>query len=194
MERRGWHAETDTGQSRFRCDVAVRERGSDRHQLAVLVEGGGTAGVLERFHTRPGILRAFGWQVAVVMAKDWWHEPEAVLERIERLLRREVAEVEEEILPEHEEEVPAEVVAPPVLPPAQPVSVDSTARRFEFTGGNSRKFWAVSQDGASLHIRFGRIGTTGQVQVKTFADEARASREMTKLIAEKTGKGYIEAG
>ncbi|RYD68393.1 MAG: WGR domain-containing protein, partial [Verrucomicrobiaceae bacterium] len=29
-------------------------------------------------------------------------------------------------------------------------------------------------------------------QVKTFSDEARASREMTKLIAEKTGKGYVE--
>ncbi len=189
LNRRGWVAETDAGQSRFRCDVAVRVPGSDRHQLAVLIEGNGASGVLERFHTRPGILRAFGWQVAVVMAKDWWHEPAAVLERIERLLRREVGEVEEEIV--EEEIVPA---AEPVglAPPSAADPPSGPARRFEFTGGNSRKFWAVSQEGASLHIRFGRIGTTGQVQVKTFADEARARREMTKLIAEKTRKGYVE--
>lgn len=196
LERRGWHAETNTGQSRFRCDVAVRERGSERHQLAVLVEGGSASGVLERFHTRPGILRAFGWQVAVVMAKDWWHEPQAVLERIERLLRREVVEQEEEILPDEETDItpPPATPEPGATPQPAAVSTGLPVRRFEFTGGNSRKFWAVSQDGASLHIRFGRIGTTGQAQVKTFADEARASREMTKLIAEKTGKGYVEVG
>jgi predicted DNA-binding WGR domain protein len=119
---------------------------------------------------------------------DYDNEPQAVLERIERLLRREVAEVEEEILPEDE----GEERAAPITPPAQSIQVALTARRFEFTGGNSRKFWAVSQDGVSLHIRFGRIGTTGQVQVKTFADEARAAREMVKLIAEKTGRGYSE--
>ncbi|MCU0796344.1 MAG: WGR domain-containing protein, partial [Akkermansiaceae bacterium] len=193
LVRRGWQVETGAGQSRFRCDVAVRQPGADRHQLAVLIEGGGSSDVLERFHTRPGILRAFGWQVAVVTAKDWWHEPEAVLERIERLLRREIADLEEE-----EIEATAEDVEPDFPPPAPspaavaPAPPASSGRRFEFTVGNSRKFWAVAQLETSLHIRFGRIGTTGQTQVKTFADEARAAREMAKLIAEKTGKGYTE--
>lgn len=192
LNHRGWQAETDAGQSRFRCDVAVRERGADRHQLAVLIGDGGTAGVLEHFHTRPGILRAFGWQVAVVMAKDWWHEPAAVLERIERLLRREIAEVEEEILPEETRvEVPLPIPAPEAVSD-QPIPSDSPERGFEFTGGGSNKFWRISQDGPSLHIRFGRIGTKGQGQVKTFPDEARAAREMLKFIAEKTGKGYLE--
>jgi predicted DNA-binding WGR domain protein len=193
LVRRGWTAVTDAGQSRFRCDVAVREPGSDRHQLAVLIEGGGAADVLERFHTRPGILRAFGWQVAVVTAKDWWHEPEAVLERIERLLRREIADLEEEEIEAVVVEVMPESPPPtPTPPPAGPTVPAGPGRRFEFTAGNSRKFWAVAQEGNSLHIRFGRIGTSGQTQVKTFADEARAAREMAKLIAEKTGKGYVE--
>ncbi len=197
LNQRGWLAVMDVGQSRFRCDVAVRAPGADRHQLAVLIEGQPGSDVLEHFHTRPGILRAFGWQVAVVVAKDWWHEPEAVLERIERLLRREIAEVEEEII-----EVEAPVSPPPPAAPAAPTPSPVTAspvpaasaseRRFQFTEGNSRKFWAVAQEGASLTIRFGRIGTTGQVQTKTFVGEPRAQREMAKLIAEKTGKGYVE--
>jgi hypothetical protein len=99
---RGWQVATGAGQSRFRCDVAVRAPGADRHQLAVLIEGSRGTDVLERFHTRPGILRAFGWQVLLVTPKDWWHEPAAVLERIERLLRRESGE----------EEIADEVVAP----------------------------------------------------------------------------------
>jgi len=194
LGRRGWLTETDAGQSRFRCDVAVRAQDSGRHQLAVLVESGGTRGMLERFHTRPGILRAFGWQVCLVMAKDWWHEPEAVLERLERLLRREIVEIIEETLPEETPEPEAEEAAPTPTEDAPPPGEPAASRRFEFTGGTSRKFWSVAQEGTSLQIRFGRIGTNGQGQVKTFADEARASREMAKLIAEKTGKGYIEVG
>lgn len=84
---RGWLAEVSAGQSRFRCDVAVRPPGSDRHHLAVLIETGSGPHILERFHTRPEILRAFGWKVVLVTLKDWWHEPAAVLDRIERTLR-----------------------------------------------------------------------------------------------------------
>ena len=191
LRDRGWAADTDVGQSRFRCDVAVRKPGSDRHQLAVLVEGSAKSNVLESFHTRPGILRAFGWQVAVVVAKDWWHEPAAVLERIERLLRREIPEMADEVI-EDLPPVEVSIEASPPRSPASPPQAAGPGRRFEFTEGNSRKFWAVAQEGASLVIRFGRIGTTGQVQTKVFADEPRANREMMKLIAEKTGKGYLE--
>jgi predicted DNA-binding WGR domain protein len=41
-------------------------------------------------------------------------------------------------------------------------------------------------------VRFGRIGTAGQSQTKSFADEARAKREAGNLIAEKVKKGYVE--
>ena len=41
-------------------------------------------------------------------------------------------------------------------------------------------------------MRFGRIGTAGQSQTKTFADEAKAKREAENLIAEKLKKGYVE--
>jgi predicted DNA-binding WGR domain protein len=59
-------------------------------------------------------------------------------------------------------------------------------------GGSSQKFWEISQSGASFTVRFGRLGTAGQSQTKTFADEARAKREAVHLIAEKLKKGYQE--
>ena len=65
-------------------------------------------------------------------------------------------------------------------------------RYFEFIGGSSRKFWEISVAGKSFTVRFGRIGTAGQSQTKTFADEAKAQREAEHLIAEKLRKGYVE--
>ena len=95
LEQRGWTAETGAGQSRFPCDVVARLPGADRHQIAILIDRDGRLNTIERFHIRPEVLRAFGWQVAVVISKNWLHETEAVLDRIERLLRREVPEESE---------------------------------------------------------------------------------------------------
>jgi predicted DNA-binding WGR domain protein len=65
-------------------------------------------------------------------------------------------------------------------------------RRFEFVDDSSNKFWEIEQDGLDLNLRWGRIGTQGQSQTKSFADNAKCSAAMAKLIAEKTGKGYSE--
>ena len=59
--------------------------------------------------------------------------------------------------------------------------------------GKSNKFWEIEVDGKSFTVRYGRIGTNGQTQTKTFPDEARTTREAQKLIAEKVKKGYTEA-
>jgi predicted DNA-binding WGR domain protein len=56
----------------------------------------------------------------------------------------------------------------------------------------SRKFWDILIDGKVFTVRFGRIGTLGQSQTKSFADEAQAQREGEALIAEKLKKGYTE--
>ena len=53
----------------------------------------------------------------------------------------------------------------------------------------SHKFWAVEQQGNELHINWGKVGTNGQSQVKSFADAAAAAKAELKLIAEKTKKG-----
>lgn len=190
LKARGWDADTQIGQSRFRCDVAVRSQGATQHQVGLLLDVTGQTGVLERFHTQPSILKAFGWQVLVILAKDWWHDPAAVIERIERVLRNEVEEevIElNEVTPLNESTPPIE---PPAAPPRQPAA--TTLRRFEFVEGGSKKFWEIGQTGCDMTVRYGRIGTNGQTQTKTFPDEARTAREVQKLIAEKVKKGYAE--
>ena len=82
------------------------------------------------------------------------------------------------------------------------ISIDNTnnlkesimdKRYFEFIGGNSAKFWEIGVSGNTVTVRFGRIGTDGQTQVKPFPDADAATRHAEKLIAAKIGKGYAEA-
>ena len=70
---------------------------------------------------------------------------------------------------------------------------------FEFIGEDkdseaafSSKYWQIDQVGKKLNIRFGKIGTDGQLTVKEFASEEEASQECEKLIKSKTKKGYVE--
>jgi uncharacterized protein (TIGR02996 family) len=65
-------------------------------------------------------------------------------------------------------------------------------RTFEFKEGKSAKFWNIELKGNAFTVIYGRLGTTGQTQSKTFADAAKAQTAHDKLIAEKTGKGYVE--
>ena len=65
-------------------------------------------------------------------------------------------------------------------------------RRFELVDGKSSKFWEVEAKGKDLTVRFGKIGTNGQTQVKAFATVEKAKAEQDKLVREKTGKGYSE--
>ena len=65
-------------------------------------------------------------------------------------------------------------------------------RRFEFSEGSANKFWQIAIAASELHIAWGKIGTTGQAQTKSFASDAAAQAELDKLVLEKTKKGYVE--
>ncbi len=67
---------------------------------------------------------------------------------------------------------------------------DSMQRRFEFIGGTSAKFWEISVVEGEVTVRYGRLGTDGQSQTKSFPDAAAATRHAEKLIKQKTAKGY----
>jgi len=213
LRERGHAVDLNVGQSKFRCDLAVRGTADSLYQLGILVDTDGhyaNSNLLDRYLMQPSILRAFGWRFALVLTKDWYHTPDEVLARIEKLLQGQ--EAEEEGTPDSDE--PEEILAPVATPPAvivttppstpsEPTSVPkievvpgnsgaTSTRRFEFVGGSSQKFWEISVSGSSFTVRFGRIGTAGQSQTKTFADEARAKHEAENLIAEKVKKGYVE--
>ncbi|WP_234047196.1 AAA domain-containing protein [Luteolibacter pohnpeiensis] len=188
LEMRGWIADTSVGQGRFRCDIAIRAADEERYQIAILIDRGTLGSAMEQFHTRPGILRAFGWGVVVVMIKDWWHEPEAILQRIERALHKE--ETPEEL--ELHKEIPLEesFLETGISEPQN--TTPDALRRFEFTAGTSHKFWSINQIGCSIRLNYGRIGSSGQARVKEFSNESRAALEVEKLVAEKLAKGYVE--
>jgi len=43
-------------------------------------------------------------------------------------------------------------------------------------------------------VRFGKMGTKGQVQVKSFATSEEAIKERDRLVKEKLSKGYVLQG
>ena len=86
---KGYVVDRAVGQSHFRCDLAVRREGETVYRLAILLDNDGyyeQSDLLERDLMRPKLLRDFGWNVTLILAKDWYDNRAAVLERIERLL------------------------------------------------------------------------------------------------------------
>lgn len=65
-------------------------------------------------------------------------------------------------------------------------------RRFEFKQGSSYKFWEIHVEGNAYTARYGKVGTEGQTQSKSFATPDKAAAEAEKKIKEKVGKGYAE--
>lgn len=49
-------------------------------------------------------------------------------------------------------------------------------RHFIYQDEKSHKFWAVEQQDNELHISWGKIGTHGQSQIKSFSDAAAAAK------------------
>jgi len=82
---KGYIVDTQVGQSHFRCDLAVRRPGDAVYRLGILLDDQShyeQTDLLEREVMRPKLLRAFGWRVAQVSAKDWVKDSEAVITRL----------------------------------------------------------------------------------------------------------------
>lgn len=67
-----------------------------------------------------------------------------------------------------------------------------STREFHYQDDTSSKFWRITLLKDSYTVQFGRIGTEGQIQTKTFSDEQSAQAASDKQIAEKLKKGYRE--
>jgi uncharacterized protein (TIGR02996 family) len=65
-------------------------------------------------------------------------------------------------------------------------------RTFQFSDVKSHKFWSIEVKDTYYQVNFGKVGSAGQIQRKTFATAAEAQAEMDKLIKEKLKKGYVE--
>lgn len=71
---------------------------------------------------------------------------------------------------------------------------ETLSRELTFQEGSSNKFWKIELDGSSHTVQYGRVGTNGQTQTKTFDSAAEAKKSFDKLVAEKLKKGYVDSG
>lgn len=79
------------GQSAFRADLAVRRPSDPEYRLAVLIDG--TARIeaepaIERLLSHPAAFRNAGWRVAHVLIKDWFDDPEQVIDALVSAVER----------------------------------------------------------------------------------------------------------
>jgi uncharacterized protein (TIGR02996 family) len=65
-------------------------------------------------------------------------------------------------------------------------------RTFQYSDAKSHKFWNIEVSGTSFTVTYGKVGSSGQTQPKTFASAEEAQAEADKLIQEKLKKGYVE--
>jgi DNA ligase-1 len=66
-------------------------------------------------------------------------------------------------------------------------------RHFQYVDGKSDKFWEIEVNGTEVTVRYGRRGTAGQTNTKSFRDEAAARKHADGIVKEKTDKGYVES-
>ncbi|MCP9763547.1 DUF6493 family protein [Lacihabitans soyangensis] len=62
-----------------------------------------------------------------------------------------------------------------------------------FQNGDSDKFWQIETNGTTFTVKFGKIGTEGQSQTKTYDTEEVCIQEAQKKIEEKLKKGYQDS-
>ncbi|MFM2359076.1 MAG: hypothetical protein RLY16_1069, partial [Bacteroidota bacterium] len=200
LAQRGFEVAVQVGQSNFKCSLAVKQNASDAHYaLGILLDDDvhyANPNLLEQYFQRPAVLRAFGWRMMHVFAKDWLYQPEKVIELILKKMQ-EVASPETEptadlstdllqpiAVIEEQTDQPKEA---PILPGFEHARLE----RFQFTEANSNKFWEVGIQDTKMIVRYGKTGTKGQVNIKTFETDQKAIDEKNKLIKEKLAKGYV---
>lgn len=65
-------------------------------------------------------------------------------------------------------------------------------RHLTFRDEKSDKFWSIDVNGNSFTVTFGKSGTTGTSQTKTFDTPEKSLAEAEKLMNDKLKKGYSE--
>ena len=183
LELAGWDVATHVGQSDFKASIAIREPGADKYVLTVLIDDDfhyNNENIVEQYFQRPALLRSFGWKCLQIFAKDWLQDPSKVLQKIDEALKNDSTE-----------ELSKPALSEFVVNIAKAeTSTDENWERYVAEEEGKSKFWEVSLQGTKLLVRFGKLGSKGQTQVKNFPNEATAVREKDKLVREKVNKGY----
>jgi len=178
----GYEVAEQVGQSDFKCSLAVKRKQEDpAYSLAILIDDElhyRNDNLVEQYFQRPAILKTFGWTVLPVYAKDWLHQPQKVMEAVLKALG-------------------VDGVSDPAGSGSGLATGGGTGqydhldfRRLELKEGGVDKFWEAATDGNKVVTRWGRMGTRGQIQVKTFPDEEAAGKEQERQEKEQLNRGF----
>jgi predicted DNA-binding WGR domain protein len=191
LRKRGHEVHEHVGRSKFRCDLAIKEKDGDAYALAILLDSdnsGSPEDIHERYVFRPTILRAFAWKVIDIPSAEWLKNPGVVIDRIEAALTSDDGFLDVE---EFSTSINIPISATEAADEEPNTAVEGFSE-FLFQQGSSNKFWRIGQSGNDVTVVFGRVGTKGQSVIKNFDSPERAAREVAKLTLEKINKGYIE--
>jgi superfamily I DNA and/or RNA helicase/predicted DNA-binding WGR domain protein len=204
LEQHGYQVDEQVGQSEFKCSLAVKARREDEwYTLSIMIDDDthyANNNLLEQYYQRPAILQSFGWRMIAIFAKDWLQQPRKVMSQILKRLLEEPKAPEEQApeLPSFTSQAAASPEATTTTEPAMTTSATGYEHlqfdRLVYSDAASNKFWEAAAENGRLIVRFGRVGTKGQIQIKTFPDQATALKEKEKMIREKVGKGYKVGG
>jgi predicted DNA-binding WGR domain protein/DNA polymerase III delta prime subunit len=193
----GYEVAEQVGQSDFKCSLAVKRKPEDEaYALAILIDDElhyRNRNLVEQYYQRPAILKAFGWKVLSVYAKDWLHQPQKVMEQVLKALK-------EELVPA-DLAVGAGSAGEQIIEPVGSGGGSGGAglydhlvfRRLVWGEAGSDRFWEAATDGNKLVTRWGKAGTRAQTQVKTFPDEEDARKEQERQEQEQLAKGFRSA-
>jgi predicted DNA-binding WGR domain protein len=67
-------------------------------------------------------------------------------------------------------------------------------KALKYIDGNSDKFWEIEVTGSSYTVTYGKNGTSGTTQTKSFGSDEECLKMAEKILAEKVKKGYSETG
>jgi superfamily I DNA and/or RNA helicase/predicted DNA-binding WGR domain protein len=197
--KEGYDVAESVGQSGFKCSLAVRiKKDEEVYTLSILVDDDShysNENILEQYYQRPAILKDFGWRTISVFVKDWFHNPQKVLAQIKkRILEEENIELSEPVAFSYTQENSQTIQTNSASGQSSTGLYDALEyTTLTYSEGSSNKFWEAATDGQKLVIRFGRIGTKGKTQIKTFDSNEAALAEKEKMIKEKLAKGYSPA-
>ncbi|MFK8001546.1 MAG: WGR domain-containing protein, partial [Polyangiales bacterium] len=66
--------------------------------------------------------------------------------------------------------------------------------RYEYKDAKSSKFWTIERTADGYDVCYGKIGTSGRQQSKSFDTTEKADKEHAKVVAAKIKKGYVLVG
>lgn len=195
LQKRGYEVAENIGQSAFKCSLAVKANKTDTHySLGLLIDDDDhydNKNILEQYFQRPEVLQACGWKIMPIYAKDWLTDHEWVTETI---IRKITAPVEESDT-ESEDIENAYAVNESVEFTIEKINLGTpydhlVFDRLVYTNDQNYKFWEAAVDKHKLVVRFGKKGSKGQIQIKTFTSEPEAEEAKRALMKTKKMQGY----